>query len=103
MRSLFQKFIRDEAKHELNASEVPPCVTKSTQYSWYQGTDVAVSDAEPGQVSKRRRSYRIWKRYNTEEQMLAHIGECGEALVMLADLAKELHRPVLTCEKMASR
>ncbi len=35
--------------------------------------------------------------------MLAHVRECGEALAMLADLANELHRPVLTCEEMATK
>ena len=40
-----------------------------------------------------------WKQYNTEEEMLVHIRERGEATAMLADLANDLHRTVLTCEK----
>ena len=67
----------------LNAPEIPFCIMKSSQYSWYDETNVPVGIPEPGQVFNRRQSCRIvvarWKKYDTQEEMLAHIGEFGEA------------------------
>ena len=84
------------AQHGISSYERPStttCCRIGCQVSLPDGVDVPLSNSEAWQRAQGRRSCEVVVargRQYTEEEMLAHFPECGEAEVMMGDVAEEL-------------